>query len=370
MRGSFGEHLKLSIFGESHGPGIGIVIDGIPAGTQINEEHIAAQMARRAPGRDKTTTSRSEADAVELVSGVLNGRACGTPIMGLIRNKNTRSGDYAELANKMRPGHADYAGFIHYGGFADPRGGGHFSGRLTAPLVFAGTLARDILAESGVIIGSHILRVGDVCDTAFPLFPSDQSLLSLSALPFPVLTPATEQQMRNRIEQVRLSGDSIGGQIEVVALHVPAGIGAPFFGSVESVFSSLAFSVPAVKAVEFGDGTGLADMTGSEANDSLHVTDSLVLATSNHNGGITGGITNGMPIVTRVTIKPTPSISKEQQTISLRPLENTTLSIQGRHDPCILSRAPVVIESILAITLLELMMDRAATAPINERTIP
>ncbi len=364
MRGNFGEHFRLSIFGESHGPGIGIVIDGIPAGTPIDEDEIARFMARRAPGRDPTATARREEDRVEILSGVLDGHACGTPVCGLIRNTGMHSGDYRSLIGRMRPGHADYAGFIKYGGFNDPRGGGHFSGRLTAPLVFAGSIARAILRERGITIGSHIERIGPVHDAPLdPVHPAPALLDRLSASTFPLIDPTVETDMRRHVEEAKAVLDSVGGCVECAAVGVPAGIGSPFFGSVESVFSTLAFSVPAVKAVEFGDGTAIADLPGSQANDSMTYSDGLVTCLTNHNGGVTGGITNGMPVLVRVTLKPTPSISRPQHTVDLNTGNDTTLEIHGRHDPCIVPRAAVVIESILAIALLELSMDDAATRP-------
>ncbi|MBQ8092869.1 MAG: chorismate synthase [Clostridia bacterium] len=362
MRGNFGEHFKLSIFGESHGPGIGIVIDGIPAGTPIDERKIARYMERRAPGRDPTATARKEADRVEILSGVLDGLACGTPVCCFIRNTNTHSGDYKELEKRMRPGHADYAGYIKYDGFNDPRGGGHFSGRLTAPLVFAGSIARSILKAKGIWIGSHILEVGGVRDTPFNAAEvSQEQLEQLEFTAFPLIDPSVEAVMRARVDTARSELDSVGGCIECAAVGVPVGIGSPFFGSVESVFSSLAFSVPAVKAVEFGDGTRFSDLQGSQANDPLAYRNRQITCLTNHNGGITGGITNGMPLITRVTIKPTPSISRPQSTIDLDAETDTTLEIKGRHDPCIVPRAAVVIESVMAITLLELIMDDRTT---------
>jgi len=362
MRGSFGQHFKLTIFGESHGGAIGMVIDGVPAGTPIDEEGIARDMARRAPGQDPTATSRREPDRVKIVSGVFEGRATGTPICGLIENTNTRSGDYAQLRAKMRPGHADYAGQIKYGGFNDPRGGGHFSGRITAPLVFAGSLARQLLAQKGMTIGAHIAAIGTLADGTFdPVRLSADTLLSLQQSRFPLLNPGSEAPMRDLIAQARAAGDSVGGVIECAAVGVPAGIGSPFFGSVESVASQLLFSVPAVKAVEFGDGMAIAAMRASGANDSMRFEHGRVVCASNHNGGVTGGITNGMPVVLRAAIKPTPSISRVQQTVDLAAGENAELSIVGRHDPCIVPRAVVVIESALAIALCELMMDDAST---------
>ena len=362
MRGQFGEHFRLSIFGESHGPAIGMVIDGIPAGTPIDEEAIARDMARRAPGNDPTATSRKEPDRVRIVSGLFKGRATGTPLCGLIENTNTRSGDYAQLQTKMRPGHADYAGHVKYRGFADPRGGGHFSGRITAPLVFAGSIARQLLAAKGVEIGAHIAAIAGVCDTPLdPVLVDAQTLRALRERRFALLNPAQEAPMREAVEAARQDGDSVGGIIESAATGVPAGIGSPFFGSVESVTAQLLLSIPAVKAVEFGDGMALAAQRGSQANDPLAFEGGRVVTLSNHNGGITGGITNGMPIVLRTAIKPTPSIARTQQTVDLLTGENTTLAITGRHDPCIVPRAVVVVESALAIALCELMMDDAAT---------
>lgn len=366
MRGHFGQHFALTIFGESHGGAIGMVIDGVPAGFPIDEEAIARDMARRAPGSDPTATSRKEPDRVNIVSGVFEGRAAGTPICGLIENTNTRSGDYAQLRAKMRPGHADYAGSVKYAGYNDPRGGGHFSGRITASLVFAGSIARQLLAAKGVSIGAHIAAIGPCRDKAFdPVNVSADTLAALRESRFPLLDPGMEAPMRVCVAEAKAEGDSVGGMIECAAVGVPAGIGSPFFGSVESVVSQLAFSVPAVKAIEFGDGMAISALRGSAANDVMHYNGGAVACLSNHNGGVTGGITNGMPIILRAAIKPTPSISLPQQTVDLATGEDTVLLITGRHDPCIVPRAVVVIESILAIALCELMMDDASTKALK-----
>ena len=366
MRGSFGQHLKLTIFGESHGPAIGMVIDGIPAGTPIDEEEIARHMARRAPGGDPTATARKEADRVRIVSGLFEGRATGAPLCGMIENTNTRSGDYAQLRSLMRPGHADYAGQIKYGGYNDPRGGGHFSGRLTAPLVFAGSIARQLLKAQGIEIGAHIAAITGVEDTPFdPVNITDSELAALHESRFPLIDPAKETPMRAAVDAAKAELDSVGGVIECAAVNVPAGIGSPFFGSVESVVSQLAFSVPAVKAIEFGAGSALSGMRASHANDAMTYKDGRVACLTNHNGGVTGGITNGMPVLFRVHIKPTPSIAARQQTVNLSTKENASLEIKGRHDPCIVPRAVVVIESILAIALCELMMDDASVNALN-----
>lgn len=367
MRGHFGQHFQLTIFGESHGDAIGMVIDGIPAGTPIDEAQIARHMARRAPGSDPTATLRREADRVRIVSGLFEGRATGTPLCGLIENTNTRSGDYAALRAKMRPGHADYAGQVKYGGYSDPRGGGHFSGRLTAPLVFAGSIARQLLAQSGVVIGAHIAAIEGAADAAFdPVRVDADTLLALHERRFPLLAPDRESALRARIAAAKAEGDSVGGVIECAAVGVPAGVGSPFFGSVESVLSSLLFSIPAVKSVAFGDAAWMAGARGHETNDAMaYAPDGRVVCLTNHNGGVTGGITNGMPIVLRVCIKPTPSIARPQQTVDLHAHADTTLCVAGRHDPCIVPRAAVVVESALAIALCELMMDDAATRALK-----
>lgn len=361
MRANFGEHFKLTIFGESHGPAIGVVVDGLPAGARIDEDYIARQMARRAPGNDPTATARKEADAVRILSGVMNGRATGAPLCAVIENTNTRSGDYRNIAASMRPGHADYAGYVKYNGMNDPRGGGHFSGRLTAPLVFAGSVARLLLKEKGVTIGAHIAAIANVADERFdPVNVDAWTLDKLAESRFPLLSPDREAPMREAVAAARADRDSVGGVIECAAVGVRAGVGSPFFGSVESVVSQLAFSVPAVKAVEFGDGMAIAGMRASTANDAMRMEGDSVVCESNHNGGVTGGITNGMPVIFRAAVKPTPSIAQPQRTIDIARREDAVLEIAGRHDPCIVPRAVVVMESILAIALCELEMDDAA----------
>ncbi len=367
MRANFGEHFKLTIFGESHGPAIGVVVDGLPAGARLDEDYIAGQMARRAPGGDPTATARKEADAVRILSGAMNGRATGAPLCAMIENTNTRSGDYAGMAARMRPGHADYAGYVKYRGMNDPRGGGHFSGRLTAPLVFAGSVARLLLREKGIEIGAHIAAIAGERDARFdPVGVDARTLCGLAQSRFPLLNPEKEAPMRRAVAEARAAQDSVGGVIECAAVGVRAGIGSPFFGSVESVVSQLAFSVPAVKAIAFGDGMALAEMRGSEANDAMRMDGDGVTCESNHNGGVTGGITNGMPVIFRAAIKPTPSIARAQRTVDVAKRENAVLEIAGRHDPCIVPRAVVVMESILAIALCELEMDDAAQRALTE----
>ena len=361
---TYGEHLKVSIFGESHGNGIGIVIDGLPPGLPVEEETIAAEMQRRAPGNSRLATPRKEPDQVELLSGVFRGVTTGAPLCGMIRNTNTKSKDYTpELP---RPGHADLTAYWKYNGCADYRGGGHFSGRLTAPLVFAGALCKTLLRQNGIAIGAQIQRIGSVEGPRFT-WPTEELLARLVSDSFPTLGETVRDRMEQEILDARSEGDSVGGVIECCGLNLPAGLGSPFFGSVESRLSSLLFSIPAVKGVEFGDGFGLAAMRGSSANDPIARTDSLDPACgvvtrvpyatkTNHNGGINGGITNGMPLIFRVAIKPTPSISLPQDTVNLNTGENARLSVHGRHDPCIVPRAVSVVEAGFAICLADLLL--------------
>ncbi len=358
MSGVYGMNIKMSIYGESHGKSIGVVLDGLPPGLALDEAAIAREMARRAPGQSALTTARKESDAVEIQSGFFNGYTTGTPLCARIVNSDQHSKDYSILQDKMRPGHADYAGHVRYQGFNDYRGGGHFSGRLTAPLVFAGAVAKQALARCGVIVGAHILRIGDIEDAPFsPMGMEDAQLQALQGKNFPVLDDAAGEKMQQRILQAKGELNSVGGVVEAMALHVPAGVGAPYFDSLESRLSHGLFSVPAVKGVEFGDGFALAGLTGAEANDELHYEGGQVRALTNHNGGITGGITNGMPVILRAVLKPTPSISREQRTVSLAKKKDTTLTIVGRHDPCIVQRAVPVIEAVIAWSLWDLLLE-------------
>ncbi|MBQ3133229.1 MAG: chorismate synthase [Clostridia bacterium] len=353
MSDMFGEKLKIALFGESHGAGVGAVISGLPAGFEIDFEAIRRDMARRAPGNSDLATPRKEADEAEVLSGVFNGRTTGTALAILIRNTNTRSGDYQpELP---RPGHADYTAQVKYGGYQDYRGGGHFSARVTAPLVWAGSLAKQILAQKGISLAAHIARIGAVEDTRFTQ-PDAAMLEALSSLPFPVLNPDVQQPMRDEVLAAKAALDSVGGIIECAAVGVPAGLGDPFFDSMESRLSHLLFSVPAIKGVEFGEGFGLASMRGSAANDPFCMENGRVVTATNHNGGINGGITNGMPLVFRVACKPTPSIAQTQQTVNLQTGENAELSIHGRHDPCIVPRAVPVVEACTALCLLDALL--------------
>lgn len=358
MSGIYGMNIKMAIYGESHGKSIGLVLDGLPPGMELDLEFISREMTRRAPGRDALSTPRKESDAFEIQSGFFEGKTTGTPLCVMIKNNDQHSKDYSILKDKMRPGHADYAGFVHYKGCNDYRGGGSFSGRLTAPLVFAGAVAKQALAQYGIVVGAHILQIADVYEERFPVLGmSSVELRSLADKPFPVMNDDIGTVMQQRILDAKASLNSVGGVIETMVLNIPTGIGSPYFDSVESRLSHGLFSVPAVKGVEFGDGFGITKLTGAEANDELYYDNNNVKAYSNHNGGITGGITNGMPLVFRTAIKPTPSISREQRTISLSQQENTTLTITGRHDPCIVQRAVPVIEAVTAWTIWDLLLE-------------
>ena len=358
MRSTWGNNLQLTIFGESHGPAIGVVVDGLPIGLSVDEEAVARDMARRAPGQDPTATARREADRVRIVSGLYRGHTTGAPLCGLIENMNVRSGDYEAMQRLMRPGHADYAGYVKYRGMNDPRGGGHFSGRLTAPLVFAGALCRQALAARGIEVGAHIASIAGVEDAPMdPVGVDAQTLRALRDARFALLDPAREAAMRARVEEARLAGDSVGGSIEVAAVGVPAGLGAPFFDSLESTLAHLLFSIPAVKGVAFGDGFGLCAMRGSGANDAMRVQDGRVTCETNHNGGVTGGITNGMPVVCRVAVKPTPSIAQPQRTVDVSCMADAQMEIRGRHDPCIVPRAVPVVESAMLLALMDLLLE-------------
>ncbi|MEA4988541.1 MAG: chorismate synthase [Anaerovorax sp.] len=359
MSGVWGKQLELSIFGESHGNGIGMVINGLPSGFAIDIEEINREMQRRAPGKDNFSTTRNEQDLPQILSGIFKGKTTGTPLCCFITNKDNHSSDYSLMEQVMRPGHGDYPGFIRYQGANDYRGGGHFSGRLTAPLVFCGAICKQILKEKGIYIGAHIKQIGNVRDISFNLGSITREMLSdLTKETFPVLDQNKVVCMQEEILSVKSEGDSVGGIVECAAIGLPAGIGDPFFDSVESTLAHLLFSIPAIKGVEFGLGFEMAEKKGSECNDSYYYEGDQVKAKTNYNGGILGGITNGMPIVFRSVIKPTPSISKEQATINIKTQQNTTLSISGRHDACIVQRALPVIEAVCAIGIYECMKRR------------
>lgn len=358
MSGVWGKNIKLSIFGESHGNAIGINIDGLPAGIELDMNKIGMELRRRAPGKNKLETQRKEKDSFEILSGYFNNRTTGTPLCAIIRNSDQSSKDYDKLKNTLRPGHADYTGFVKYGGFNDYRGGGHFSGRLTAPIVFAGAIAKQLLSKRGIVIGSHINAIGSIEDSHFDSVNLDEKTLSrLWEKEFPVIDEDKASNMKELILNARNELDSVGGVIEGAAINLPAGIGSPFFYSVESHLAHMLFSIPAVKGVEFGAGFDITRMKGSEANDEFYMNEQRIKTKTNNNGGILGGITNGMPIIFRAAIKPTPSIGILQHTIDIDKLEDVELEITGRHDPCIVPRAVPVVEAALAIVLMDLMGD-------------
>ncbi|EES92178.1 chorismate synthase [Clostridium botulinum D str. 1873] len=355
MSGVWGSKVKYSIFGESHGKSIGITIDGLPPGIELDLNKLSREIRRRAPGKSKLSTTRVERDDFEILSGYFNNKTTGTPLCAIIKNSDKHSKDYEKTKDLMRPGHADFTGYIKYGGFNDYRGGGHFSGRLTAPIVFAGAIAKQILRKNNIVVGSHIKSIGDIEEEYFKVSIKEELLEKLSAKSFATIDDKKGKEMQDAILQVRNNMDSIGGIIECAVLNLPPGLGNPFFGSVESVLSSLLFSIPAVKGVEFGAGFSISKMKGSEANDEFYIEDEKVKTYTNNNGGILGGITNGMPLIFRAAFKPTPSIAKEQRTVNILNKENTTIKIQGRHDPCIVQRAIPVVEAITAMGILELI---------------
>ena len=357
MSSEFGNLLKISVFGQSHGKAIGVVVDGLPAGEAIDLEELNAFLARRKPGKSPLSTARKESDAPVFLSGLENGVTCGAPLCAVIENSDQHSSDYTELRDKPRPGHADYTAFVKWGGQADMRGGGHFSGRLTAPLCIAGGIARQILARRGVYVGAHLWSVGTERDTPFPLRPTRELFEAVAAKPFPVLDDHAGERMQALILEARQAQDSVGGVIECAAAGMPAGLGDPMFGGVENRLASALFGIPAVKGVEFGDGFAAARARGSENNDPFIMEGGRVAAETNHAGGILGGITSGMPIVLRTAMKPTPSIARPQRTVSLSAGADTELVIHGRHDPCIAHRAVPVVEAVTAAVLLDLLLE-------------
>ncbi|GAB1475714.1 chorismate synthase [Bacillota bacterium] len=357
MSNIWGRNLRLSIFGESHGEGIGIVIDGLPAGFAPDISLIEAQMARRAPG-GCLATPRKEADRVEILSGLFKGKTTGAPLCGIIRNRDTRSSDYNQ--NLPRPGTADLTAYIKYKGFNDYRGGGHFSGRITAPLTFAGSMARQILEAKGIYIGAHILQIGEKRDEAFDRVDGDL-LKALNRMDLPLINSGIAGAMNDEIIKAKEEGDSVGGIIECASWGQPAGLGSPFFQSMESTIASMIFSIPGTKGIEFGKGFEMANMRGSRVNDEMYMDKGNISLKSNNSGGINGGITNGMPIVFRTVFRPTPSISKSQATVNMEKGENIRLEIAGRHDPCIVPRAVVVVESALALCLMEHLPEGGCT---------
>lgn len=353
MSSTYGESLRLSIFGQSHGAAIGMTLDGIPAGLSVDLEALQRFLNRRAPGQSDLATPRREEDRPEFLSGILDGFTCGSPIAAVIYNHNTRSADYSNLRDCPRPGHADFTAQIKYKGFQDAAGGGHFSGRLTAPLCIAGGLCLQWLQSQGICIAAHISRIGNVEDAPFdPVSPQTQNI----SQDFPVLNPAIIPQMRQEILNAKQEQDSVGGEIECAVMGLPVGLGEPMFGGVESRLASILYGIPAVKGVEFGAGFQVARMRGHECNDPFLFSDGAVRTQTNNCGGILGGITNGMPVLFRVALKPTPSISRPQHSVSLSQKENRELVVKGRHDPCIVPRAVPVVEAAAAIAIFDLFL--------------
>ena len=358
MSSTYGESLKLSIFGQSHGPAIGMTLDGIPAGLPVDFDKLQAFLNRRAPGQGNWSTPRKEEDRPEFLGGVLDGYTCGAPIAAVIYNHNTRSGDYSNLLDCPRPGHADYTAQVKYGGFQDVAGGGHFSGRLTAPLCIAGGLCKQWLEEMGIRIGAHIAWIDDIDDNRFnPIAPDIDRIHS----DFPVLNSTCGEQMQEAIEIAKKNGDSVGGIIECAITGLPAGLGEPMFGGVESRIAQIVYGIPAVKGVEFGLGFIASGRNGSFCNDEFVVENGEIKTATNKCGGILGGITNGMPVIFNTAFKPTPSISKPQHSISLSKMENQELVVKGRHDPCIVPRAVPVVEAAAAIAIYDLILSNTQT---------
>ena len=357
MSSEFGHLLKISVFGQSHGTAIGVVVDGLPAGEAVDLTELQAFLDRRKPGKNPLSTARKEADAPTFLSGFENRMTCGAPLCAVIQNGDQHSGDYAGLTDTPRPGHADYTAAVKWGGRADMRGGGHFSGRLTAPLCIAGGIAKQILARRGVFVGAHLKEVAGIPDAPFPLRPSAELFQEVAAKAFPVLDDGAGERMRAAILAAREDLDSVGGIVECAATGLPAGLGDPMFDGVENRLAAALFGIPAVKGLEFGAGFDAARLRGSENNDPFVLDHGAVAAESNRAGGILGGITTGMPLLLRAAFKPTPSIARPQRTVRLSTMEETDLEIRGRHDPCIAHRAVPVVEAVTAAVLLDLLLE-------------
>ncbi|MDO4530727.1 MAG: chorismate synthase [Bacillota bacterium] len=356
MSSDFGKKVRIQIFGQSHSEAIGIVIDGLPVGEAVDLEEVQKFMERRAPGRNAYSTSRKEGDVPRVVSGLFEGKTCGAPLCAVIENTNTRSQDYDKLKDMPRPGHADYTAWVKYDGCNDHRGGGHFSGRLTAPLCFAGAVCKQILERKGIHVGAHILSIKGIKDAPFDAVSvSAEELQAVAEKAFPVQTDVAGEAMQAAIAAAKAQGDSVGGIVECAVTGLPVGAGEPMFDGLESVLAQAIFAIPAVKGVEFGAGFAVAELFGSENNDDFIYEDGRVKTKTNHHGGALGGISSGMPLVFRAAFKPTPSISIEQDTISLSKGENDRLAVTGRHDPGIVPRAVPVVEAAAAVAILDLL---------------
>lgn len=355
---TLGNKLRVTVFGQSHAAAIGCVVEGLPAGFRPDMDRVAAFMARRAPGSGAWSTKRKEADTPEILSGVVDGVLCGAPVSAVIHNSDQHSKDYEGLRRTPRPSHADYTAWVKYGESYDIRGGGQFSGRLTAPLCFAGALALQVLEQRGITVAGHIAAIAGIQDEVPDFVRVDrESLLALAGKPFPVFSDSAGADMVHAIETVRMESDSVGGVIRCFALGLPAGVGEPMFGGVENCLAAALFGIPAVRGVSFGEGFAAAAMRGSQHNDPFVTDGDTVRTRTNHAGGVLGGITTGMPLVVNVAIKPTASIAQEQDTVDLKTMTNTTLTIHGRHDPCIVPRALPVVEAVTALTLLDMMLE-------------
>lgn len=356
MSCSFGEKFRITVFGQSHSEAIGVVIDGIPAGIKLDMEKIGKFMSRRAPGNNTYSTKRKEDDIPSIISGVVNGITCGAPLCAVIKNNDQHSKDYSKIRNLPRPSHSDFAAHIKHNGFNDIRGGGNFSGRMTAPMCFAGAVAMQILEEKGIRIGAHIEKIAGVSDSRFdPVNVNSDILTSISEKDFPLVDDSVKEKILAKIEEARLDGDSVGGVIECAVTGIPAGIGEPMFEGVENAISQAIFAIPAIKGIEFGNGFACADLKGSENNDCFIVNDGKITTKTNNHGGILGGITSSMPIIFRVAVKPTPSIAKPQMTVNLETMTEEELIIEGRHDPCIVPRAVPCVEAVTALALINLI---------------
>lgn len=358
MSTEIGSFVKLTLFGESHGPAVGAVLDSPPAGYKIDTDAVKSMLLRRAPGTSSLVSARAEADEPEFISGLYNGVTTGAPLTVIIRNTDANRGDYETIKNTPRPSHADYAAYVRFGGNCDMSGGGPFSGRLTAPLTAMGAVIKGILKENGIEVGGHILKIGNVSDER--LFDTDPTiqLAELSLRPFPVISHSAEEKMKEIISDAASRKDSIGGEVEIAVTGLPAGIGSLMSRGLESIVSSAVFCVPAIKGIEFGAGFSFASMYGSAANDRMYYDENgTVKCRTNNCGGITGGISNGMPLIIRAALKPTPSVSCIQETVDLASFENTTVSIKGRHDPCIVPRALPAIESAVAAAVLDALCE-------------
>lgn len=357
MSSEFGTIIRVSVFGQSHGRAIGVVVDGLPAGEEIDGAELQRFLDRRRPGTGPLSTARKETDVPEFLSGLEGGKTCGAPLCAVIKNADQHSRDYGELADKPRPGHADFTAWAKWGGHADMRGGGHFSGRLTAPLCVAGGIAKQILARRGIFVGAHLASVAGICDRPFPLYPTAALFEEVAAKPFPVLDGEAGERMRAAILEAKNDLDSVGGVIECAATGLPPGLGEPMFGGVENCLAAALFGIPAVKGVEFGEGFRAAELRGSENNDPFTLESGEIRAETNRAGGVLGGITTGMPLVLRAAVKPTPSIGKAQKTVRLSRLEAAELTVHGRHDPCVAHRAVPVVEAVTAAVLLDMLLE-------------